>query len=339
MRIAFASIAFASTLGVGVLFSSVIVLIYQGSISLLGGRLSAILSDTMKGIACGTSITGLPQGITTHSTQCWFKTSAVNCDLVDWGQEGGGFNKVQIRVISPPRIYIDGNFASVTGNISLTQAQWHQVVHTYDGSVTRIYVDGQLDNSANVSMNLPYPSRMWIGGWYDGYAYAGDMDEVRVSNVTRSANWIKMEYENQKPLQTLVGNLVQTGSTFSVTPASVTMNEGGLWHNHRRHRHGCRRRDQRGLRRCLHPRRPVKRGGHRQFAGGLHQQHLDPHLRPDHRHLGQRGPQRFGFLDRLLGISTILRGHVGRVETGLSESPTIYHLSGDAAPLLDGSQG
>ena len=43
----FASIAFASTLGVGVLFSSVIVFIYQGSISLLGGRLSAVLSDAM----------------------------------------------------------------------------------------------------------------------------------------------------------------------------------------------------------------------------------------------------------------------------------------------------
>jgi uncharacterized membrane protein YqgA involved in biofilm formation len=43
----FASIAFASTLGVGVLFSSVIVLLYQGGISLMGGFLSAILSDSM----------------------------------------------------------------------------------------------------------------------------------------------------------------------------------------------------------------------------------------------------------------------------------------------------
>jgi len=43
----FASIAFASTLGVGVLFSSLIVLVYQGGISLLGGTLSAIISDPM----------------------------------------------------------------------------------------------------------------------------------------------------------------------------------------------------------------------------------------------------------------------------------------------------
>lgn len=43
----FASLAFASTLGVGVLFSSLIVLVFQGSISLLAGFLSSIISDPM----------------------------------------------------------------------------------------------------------------------------------------------------------------------------------------------------------------------------------------------------------------------------------------------------
>ncbi|MCE9608610.1 MAG: DUF2341 domain-containing protein [Chthoniobacter sp.] len=182
-----------------------------------------------QGIHCGDTITNFAQGNAAHSTQAWFRTSAVNCDIVDWGVEGGGFNKVQVRVISPPRIYVDGNFASVTGNVALTSAQWHQVVHTYtpgSPNVSRIYVDGQLDNSANVTMNLPNPSRMWIGGWYGNYYYAGDIDEVRISKVARSANWIKMEYENQKPLQTLVGSLVQGGSTFSAAPATLTINEG-----------------------------------------------------------------------------------------------------------------
>ena len=43
----FASLAFASTLGVGVLFSSMIVLVYQGGISLMAGQLSAVLTDPM----------------------------------------------------------------------------------------------------------------------------------------------------------------------------------------------------------------------------------------------------------------------------------------------------
>ena len=179
-----------------------------------------------KGIWCGDTIASFPQGGVAHSTEAWFRTSAVNCEIVDWGVEGGGFNKVQIRVISPPRIYVDGNFASVTGNVALDQSQWHHVVHTYSGGVAKIYVDGQLDASANVTMNLPNPSRMWIGGWYNNYSFVGDIDEVRISKVARSAMWIKLQYENQKPLQTLVGTLVQSGSTFSAAPPSVTFNEG-----------------------------------------------------------------------------------------------------------------
>jgi uncharacterized membrane protein YqgA involved in biofilm formation len=43
----FISIAFASTLGMGVAFSALPVLAYQGSISLLAGKLDAIISVAM----------------------------------------------------------------------------------------------------------------------------------------------------------------------------------------------------------------------------------------------------------------------------------------------------
>jgi uncharacterized membrane protein YqgA involved in biofilm formation len=43
----FAAIAFSSTLGVGVLFSSLIILIYQGGVSLLANQLNAIVTDPM----------------------------------------------------------------------------------------------------------------------------------------------------------------------------------------------------------------------------------------------------------------------------------------------------
>src|SRR5215207_3292734 len=43
----FASIAFASTLGVGVMFSTIILLVYQGGVSLLAGQLDAIVTPAM----------------------------------------------------------------------------------------------------------------------------------------------------------------------------------------------------------------------------------------------------------------------------------------------------
>lgn len=43
----FGSLAFASTLGVGVLFSALIILVYQGGISLLAAQLSAVVTQSM----------------------------------------------------------------------------------------------------------------------------------------------------------------------------------------------------------------------------------------------------------------------------------------------------
>lgn len=43
----FASLAFASSLGVGVLFSSLVILVYQGGISLLAAQLNAIATQSM----------------------------------------------------------------------------------------------------------------------------------------------------------------------------------------------------------------------------------------------------------------------------------------------------
>lgn len=43
----FAALAFASTLGVGVLFSVIVVLVYQGGLSLLAGQAQAVLTEAM----------------------------------------------------------------------------------------------------------------------------------------------------------------------------------------------------------------------------------------------------------------------------------------------------
>jgi uncharacterized membrane protein YqgA involved in biofilm formation len=43
----FASMAFASTLGIGVMFSTIIILVYQGGISLLAAQLDAIVTPSM----------------------------------------------------------------------------------------------------------------------------------------------------------------------------------------------------------------------------------------------------------------------------------------------------
>ncbi|MCF7733782.1 MAG: DUF2341 domain-containing protein, partial [Akkermansiaceae bacterium] len=179
------------------------------------------------GVNCGTSITGYPTGSNPHSSQAWIRASGANTNVLGWGIEQGQ-GKVVMQLANPPHMNMDCYFggANVTGASTVPLSEWVHVVHTYQSGAAKIYVNGVLDGTnTGGSMNIPTPARMYIGGWY-GFNYAGDMDEVRISKVVRSANWVKLEYENQKPLQTLVGSPVQPGSTFSVSPESVNMLEG-----------------------------------------------------------------------------------------------------------------
>jgi hypothetical protein len=89
--------------------------------------------------------------------------------------------------------------ASVTAP---TAGQWQYVVLTFDDptNTARIYMDGALDNS-NTSMtnNLAdTPEIIKIGQHGQGSTTLnGKIDEVRLSSVARSADWITAEYNNQ----------------------------------------------------------------------------------------------------------------------------------------------
>ena len=59
--------------------------------------------------------------------------------------------------------------------------------------------------------------RLWIGGWYHNYDFIGDIDEVRVSKVKRSADWVKLQYENQKANSALFSTTTFTTASFQKT--------------------------------------------------------------------------------------------------------------------------
>jgi len=183
-----------------------------------------------QGVACGEKIPNLPSGASPHSTEVWYRADTSNMDLVCWGQEGTPSGKVRMQLQSPPHIYVDSDGGSIHAKSALPKSEWIQVVHTYDGKLGSIYVNGKLDVPAptQTQMKILSPARMWLGGWYNNYSFIGDMDEVRISNVARSADWVRLQYENQKPLQTLVGPVIQPGSAFAVAPAQINVLEGKI---------------------------------------------------------------------------------------------------------------
>ena len=182
-----------------------------------------------KGIFCGDKIAGYPAGSASHSSEAWFRPEKPNSTVLAWGNEQAQ-GKVVMQYRSPPHVSMDCYFsgANVKGETTIPLNQWAQVVHTCQKGDSRIYVNGTLDGVRTESaspLSIRRPARMWIGGWYNRYNFVGDIDEVRISRVVRSADWVRLQYENQKAVQTLVGPLVQPGDTFSVTPAQVVVPE------------------------------------------------------------------------------------------------------------------
>ena len=180
-----------------------------------------------KGVFCGEMIPDYPSADSSHSTEAWFRIEQPNATIIGWGNEGGGRgSKVRMQFRSPPHLHIDSDFSDVNGDGALKLGEWMHVVHTYDREDGRIYINGKLDGAAKPLLNIKTPARLWLGGWYHNYDFVGDMDEVRISKVARSPEWIKLQYENQKPNQTLVGPVVQPGSEFAVSSETLIVKEG-----------------------------------------------------------------------------------------------------------------
>ncbi len=86
----------------------------------------------------------------------------------------------------------------VTWNVD----EWHYIAATFGSPTMRIYWDGVQNNTATRSgsittTNYPLVIGYQQGGGIDTY-FDGTIDEVRISNGTRSAAWIKASYESER---------------------------------------------------------------------------------------------------------------------------------------------
>jgi len=71
----------------------------------------------------------------------------------------------------------------VTGG-SLTSNNWYHIALSYDGSVYKVFLNGQLVTSKNCSTNTTYDNTSKIG-FYGSDPIIGTIDEVRVSDIAR----------------------------------------------------------------------------------------------------------------------------------------------------------
>jgi len=98
--------------------------------------------------------------------------------------------------------YNGGNHP-VFSNTAIQNNQWYYIVATYDGITSKIYINGILDNSLTISKTPDFnPWAATIGSAISDEGgtntpkgfFKGIIDEVRISNVARTDEWIKAQY-------------------------------------------------------------------------------------------------------------------------------------------------
>jgi hypothetical protein len=88
----------------------------------------------------------------------------------------------------------------------ILDTNWHYFAGVYDGAGLKLYRDGNLITTTNHNGVVPQNTgAMYIGTFYGGnYEFNGWLDEVRVANTARSADWIMTEYRNAALFNTYV---------------------------------------------------------------------------------------------------------------------------------------
>ncbi|MDQ3003290.1 MAG: DUF2341 domain-containing protein [Fibrobacterota bacterium] len=91
---------------------------------------------------------------------------------------------------------------SVKGT-AFNDGNWHLVTGTFDGSVLRLYVDGDeaVNRAAPGVVGFQFPLNFTFGKHGNGklgHEFEGGLDEAQVHSIARDADWIRMSFGNQR---------------------------------------------------------------------------------------------------------------------------------------------
>ncbi|MCK4918920.1 MAG: DUF2341 domain-containing protein, partial [Candidatus Pacebacteria bacterium] len=121
------------------------------------------------------------------------------------------------------------NIITLSSNTGALTTSWNHFLFRYEGTTWTWYVNGVQDTSGSYSFPINIGTDIFRIGRADHYGN-GQIDEVRISNTARSADWILTEYNNQNSPSTFhtlsseqVYEVAVTGSVAQTAGASQTI--------------------------------------------------------------------------------------------------------------------
>lgn len=130
------------------------------------------------------------------TVECW----AYSTDMSQYAMlvEKEPVNSDWALILEGGTLGIRGNSSfSTIRDVSPSNNAWHHIVATISSTTATVYVDGALLCTGTFSGTSNGNSSLEIGRYDSGYYFDGSIDEVRVSKVARSADYVLTCYNNQ----------------------------------------------------------------------------------------------------------------------------------------------
>ena len=154
---------------------------------------------------------------TAWTMETWVKPSTDGNAVLAWGGTSNNGPHMILLGNNTWRVGFWGGAAVDGTGVDLTA--FHHIAGTFDGSSLRLYRDGLLiAGPVAASPATASNPGAAIGSAFGGFYFNGDIDELRISNTNRSANWIAAEYNNQNNPGTFISMGGESCPSTTPTP-------------------------------------------------------------------------------------------------------------------------
>ena len=175
--------------------------------------------------------------------EIWFNFSTIpNAAIFIGLQYGSSSNNTYALWMESSTIYggvnTSGSFTAVGIGISnISGNKWHNFVHTYDGTAQRLYLDGVLLNSSNITGTIQYDAnntRVLVGaddngsGYNNGagYFHKGKINQIKIYNRALTSEEITRNYNASKKRYFPEENVVTNGLILNIDPSKPSSYAG-----------------------------------------------------------------------------------------------------------------
>jgi biopolymer transport protein ExbB len=162
------------------------------------------------------------------SFSAWLRIDAPQHDVYILQAQDG--EHALILGVDGAALYVNFDGAAVASATPLTTGTWHHVALAAGTGQLKLYLDGAETGSAAAVLPVSQPA-VTVGAAADGgHALVGELDEVTISNVARSAVWISAQMRAQGIEGAPLGygedqsrDSGESGSNFTVILQNVTV--------------------------------------------------------------------------------------------------------------------